>query len=181
MLTRHLGHKPQVASSYGYAAPSDDPEVLLDLMQQAIDACGYTGRIAFALDCASSEFFDAESHTYLLKGQRVSSDELIAYAKRLTEKYDFVFIEDLLDENDWDGYVKANREIDRTIILGDDLTVTKLEYLKRAFETKAVGGFILKPNQVGTITEAMDAHRYASEHGMISVPQGAPAVSLTMS
>ncbi|MCZ7934796.1 enolase [Agrobacterium leguminum] len=172
VLTRHLGHKPQVASSYGYAAPSDDPEVLLDLMQQAIDACGYTGRIAFALDCASSEFFDAESHTYLLKGQRVTSDELIAYAKRLTEKYDFVFIEDLLDENDWDGYVKANREIDRTIILGDDLTVTKLEYLKRAFETKAVGGFILKPNQVGTITEAMDAHRYASEHGMISVPSG---------
>ncbi|WP_223565208.1 phosphopyruvate hydratase [Agrobacterium tumefaciens] len=172
VLTRHLGHKPQVASSYGYAAPSDDPEVLLDLMQQAIDACGYTGRIAFALDCASSEFFDAESHTYLLKGQRVTSDELIAYAKRLTEKYDFVFIEDLLDENDWDGYVKANREVDRTIILGDDLTVTKLEYLKRAFETKAVGGFILKPNQVGTITEAMDAHRYASEHGMISVPSG---------
>ncbi|NTA40687.1 enolase, partial [Agrobacterium salinitolerans] len=96
VLTTHLGHKPQVASSYGYAAPSDDPEVLLDLMQQAIDACGYTGRIAFALDCASSEFFDAESHTYLLKGQRVTSDELIAYAKRLTEKYDFVFIEDLL-------------------------------------------------------------------------------------
>ncbi|MCZ7472260.1 MULTISPECIES: enolase C-terminal domain-like protein [Rhizobium/Agrobacterium group] len=172
VLTRHLGHKPQVASSYGYAAPSDDPEVLLDLMQQAIDACGYTGRIAFALDCASSEFFDAESRTYLLKGQRVTSDELIAYAKRLTEKYDFVFIEDLLDENDWDGYVKANREIDRTIILGDDLTVTKLQYLKRAFETKAVGGFILKPNQVGTITEAMDAHRYASEHGIISVPSG---------
>lgn len=172
VLTRHLGHKPQVASSYGYAAPSDDPEVLLDLMQQAIDACGYTGRIAFALDCASSEFFDAKSQTYLLKGARVTSDELIAYAKRLTEKYDFVFIEDLLDENDWDGYVKANREIDRTIILGDDLTVTRLDYLKRAFDTKAVAGFILKPNQVGTITEALDAHRYASEHGMISVPSG---------
>lgn len=172
VLTKHLGQKPQVASSYGYAAPSDDPEVILSLMQQAIDACGYTGRIAFALDCASSEFYDAESRTYLLKGARVSSDELIAYAKRLTEKYDFVFIEDLLDENDWEGYVSASRELVRTIILGDDLTVTRLGYLERAFETKAVAGFILKPNQVGTITEAMDAHRYASEHGMISVPSG---------
>ncbi|WP_429817434.1 phosphopyruvate hydratase [Ensifer sp. B1-9] len=172
VLTKHLGHEPQVASSYGYAAPSDDPEVLLDLMQKAIDACGYTGRIAFALDCASSEFYDAESRTYLLKGARVTSDEMIGYAKRLTERYDFVFIEDLLDENDWEGYAKANRELGRTIILGDDLTVTRLEFLKRAFDTKAVAGFILKPNQVGTITEAMDAYRYAVDHGMIAVPSG---------
>lgn len=172
VLTAHLGHKPQVASSYGYAAPSDDPEVLLDLMQQAIDACGYVGRIAFAFDCASSEVYDAATGTYLLKGERVSSDDLIAYAKRLTEKYNFVFIEDLLDENDWDGYVRANAELTRTIVLGDDLTVTKLDYLQRAFETRAVGGFILKPNQVGTITEALDAYRFADDHGMIAVPSG---------
>lgn len=172
VLTGHLGHKPQVASSYGYAAPSDDPEVLLDLMQKAIDECGYTGRIAFALDCASSEFYDAKSRTYLLKGERVSSDRLIAYTKALTEKYNFVFIEDLLDENDWDGYVKTSQELTRTIILGDDLTVTKLDYLKRAHETRAVAGFILKPNQVGTITEAMDAYRFADDHGMIAVPSG---------
>ena len=172
VLARYLGRRPQVASSYGYAAPSDDPEVLLDLMQTAIDACGYGGRIAFALDCASSGFYDAESGTYLLKGERVSGDDLIAYGKALTQKYDFVFIEDLLDENDWDGYVKANRELNRTIVLGDDLTVTRLEYLRRAHEIGAVAGFILKPNQVGTITEAMDAYRFADDHGMIAVPSG---------
>ncbi|RUM24138.1 phosphopyruvate hydratase [Rhizobium vallis] len=172
VLTSHLGHKPQVASSYGYAAPSDDPEVLLGLMQQAIDACGYTGCIAFALDCASSEVYDAETRTYLLKSKRVTTDELIAYAKELTSKFDFVFIEDLLDENDWEGYIKANRELDRTLILGDDLTVTKLDYLKRAYETHAVSGFILKPNQVGTITEALDAYQFADSHGMIAVPSG---------
>ena len=172
VLRRHLGHKPQVASSYGYAAPSDDPEVLLDLMQEAIDACGYTGRIAFALDCASSEFYDKESRTYLLKGARVTSDALIAYAKGLTEKYDFVFIEDLLDENDWEGYSKAVRELPRTIVLGDDLTVTRLEFLKRAHAERACDGFILKPNQVGTITEAMDAYRFAHDHDMIAVPSG---------
>ncbi|MGN6763832.1 MAG: phosphopyruvate hydratase [Rhizobiaceae bacterium] len=172
VLAKHLGHKPQVASSYGYAAPSDDPEVILSLMREAIDACGYGDRIAFALDCASSEMYDSETGTYLLKGSRVSTDDLIAYAKGLTEKFDFVFIEDLLDENDWGGYAKAVRELTRTIVLGDDLTVTSPALLQRAHETHAVDGFILKPNQVGTITEAMDAHRFASEHGMISVPSG---------
>jgi len=172
ILAKHLGHKPQVASSYGYAAPSGDPEVILSLMREAIDACGYGGRIAFALDCASSEMYDSKTGTYLLKGSRVSTDDLIAYAKGLTEKFDFVFIEDLLDENDWGGYAKAVRELTRTIVLGDDLTVTSPALLQRAHETHAVDGFILKPNQVGTITEAMDAHRFASEHGMISVPSG---------
>ncbi|MCJ9670054.1 MULTISPECIES: enolase C-terminal domain-like protein [unclassified Neorhizobium] len=172
VLTSYLGCKPQVASSYGYAAPSDDPEVVLGLMKAAVDACGYSGRIAFALDCASSEFYEPESCTYLLKGQRVGTDELIAYAKGLTEKFDLVFIEDLLDENDWNGYVKANREVSRTLILGDDLTVTNLEYLKRAYQAKAVSGFILKPNQVGTITEALDAYDFAQSHDMIAVPSG---------
>ncbi len=172
VLRAHLGHKPQVASSYGYAAPSDDPEVLLTLMQQAVDACGYAGRIGFALDCASSEVYDKASDTYLLKGQRVSADALIAYAKTLTERFPMVFIEDLLDENDWDGYSRAVRELPRTIVLGDDLTVTRLEFLQRAHRERACDGFILKPNQVGTITEAMEAHAFAQAHGMISVPSG---------
>ncbi|WFU11782.1 enolase (plasmid) [Rhizobium sp. CB3090] len=172
VLTAYLGHKPQVASSYGYAAPSEDPAVILSMMRRAIDECGYRGRISFALDCASSEIYDATTRTYLLKGERVSSSALIAYVRKLTESFDFVFIEDLLDENDWEGYQKAVQELPRTIILGDDLTVTSLPLLRRAHETHAVDGFILKPNQVGTITEAMDAYRFASEHGMIAVPSG---------
>ena len=172
VLTDYLGHKPQVASSYGYAAPSDDPETILALMQKAVDACGYTGRIAFALDCASSEMYNKATNTYLLKGKSVSSDELIAYARYLTETFPLVFIEDLLDENDWTGYVKAVRELDRTIVLGDDLTVTNQVLLKKAYQLRAVSGFVLKPNQVGTITEALDAYRFAEEHGMIAVPSG---------
>lgn len=172
VLTAYLGSKPRVASSYGYAAPSDDPEVVLNLMQEAIDRCGFTERVAFALDCASSEFYDAASKTYLLKGERVASDELIAYARGLTETFNLVFIEDLLDENDWAGYQKAVSAIPRTIILGDDLTVTKLSFLQRAYREKAVDGFILKPNQVGTISEAMDAYRFAADKGMIAVPSG---------
>lgn len=172
VLTDHLGTKPRVASSYGYAAPSDDPEVVLGLMQRAIDLAGHAGRIAFALDCASSEFYEKKSDSYLLKGKRVSSTELISYARQLTEKFNLVFIEDLLDENDWKGYQVASREIKRSLILGDDLTVTNLQFLRKAFGLKAIDGFVLKPNQVGTITEALDAYHFANEHNLIAVPSG---------
>lgn len=172
VLTRHLGHKPQVASSYGYAAPSDDPALCLSLIGEAVEAAGYKGRIGLALDCASSEVYDKATGTYLLKGDRVSADDLIAYTRNLTDRFALVFIEDLLDENDWDAWPRAVAGIPRTIILGDDLTVTRLDLLKRAHKTRACDGFILKPNQVGTISEALEATRYAQENGLIAVPSG---------
>jgi enolase len=172
VLEGFLGRRPQIASSYGYAAPSEDPEVVLSLMRDAVRQCGYSAKVAFALDCASSEMYDKDTETYLLKGERVTSDVLIAYAKTLSEKFDLVFIEDLLDENDWEGYTKTVKTLTRTIVLGDDLTVTNIEFLKKAHELKAVEGFILKPNQVGSITEAFEAYRFAQEHQMIAVPSG---------
>lgn len=172
VLEKYMGKEPEVARSYGYVAPSDDPEIVLSLMQEAIDNCGYHDKAAFALDCASSEMYDSKTNTYLLKGKRITPDELIAYAKNLTEKFNFIFIEDLLDENDWESYPKAVKELTRTIILGDDFIVTDLKRLKKAYEMKAVDGFILKPNQVGTITEALDTFQFAKEHNIIAVPSG---------
>ena len=172
VLERYVGSPPKLARSYGYVAPSEDPEVVLSLMQEAIDRCGYADKMAFALDCASSEMYDSATATYYLKGERVSSDDLISYAKDLTAKFNFVFIEDLLDENDWDGYPRAVEEIPRTIILGDDLIATNLARLQRASATGAVEGFILKPNQVGTISEALETYEYAAAHDLIAVPSG---------
>lgn len=172
VIERYSGSPPKVARSYGYVAPSEDPEVVLSLMQEAIDRCGYADKMAFALDCASSEMYDSATATYYLKGERVSSDDLISYAKDLTEKFDFVFVEDLLDENDWDGHSRAVREIPRTIILGDDLIATNLARLQKASATRAVEGFILKPNQVGTISEALETYEYAVAHDLLAVPSG---------
>ena len=87
----------------------------------------------------------------------------------MSEKYPFLYIEDLLDQNDWEGYQKAVREINQTILIGDDFIVTNQQRLKRAYEEHAIGGFIFKPNQVGTITESLQTHKFAREHGMISV------------
>ncbi|MDR3211869.1 MAG: enolase [Planctomycetota bacterium] len=172
ILRRHLGHEPMVGKSYGWAAPSDDPDRVLGLMQELLVDNGWEGRVAFALDCASSEMFDRDSATYLLKGRRIKAEELIAYARELSEKYPLVFIEDLLDEDDWENYPKAVKAIPRSLIIGDDLTVTNLSRIRRAYESQAVEGFILKPNQVGSITEALDAHAYAKENGMVAIPSG---------
>ncbi len=172
VISRYLGHKPNIAPSYGYEAPSDDPEVLLQLLEEAINECHYTGKIGFALDCASSEMYDCQNQTYLLKGKQVNADELIFYTKELTEKYNFVFIEDLLDEEDWISFAKAHREITRTNLIGDDFIVTNIDRLKKAYESNAIDGFILKPNQVGTITEALKAYDYGLQHGLLAIPSG---------
>lgn len=172
VIKNYTKKEPGVGGSYGWIAPSEDPDVLLSLMSEAIDACGYTGKCAFALDCASSEMYDAATKTYYLNGKRLSSDELIGYVKGLTERWNFVFIEDMLDENDWEGYEMAHKEISRTLIIADDFTATSKERIARACSTNSIDGFILKPNQVGTISEALDAYRFARERGLLAIPSG---------
>ena len=172
VIKNYTKKEPGVGGSYGWIAPAEDPDVLLSLMIEAIDACGYTGKCAFALDCASSEMYDAATKTYYLNGKRLSSDELIGYVKGLTERWNFVFIEDMLDENDWEGYEKAHKEITRTLIIADDFTATSKERIARACSTNSIDGFILKPNQVGTISEALDAYRFARERGLLAIPSG---------
>lgn len=171
VIRDYTGAPALVGESYGWRAPSEDPEVCLDLIARAIANCGYTDQCAFALDCASSEMYES-GKGYYFNGQFLTSAQLVAYAKALTEKYNFVFIEDLLDENDWEGYQLAHREITRTLIIADDLTVSNKSRIVRAHESGSIDGFILKPNQVGTITEAMEAHRYAQDHGLLSITSG---------
>lgn len=171
VIQDYTGAPPLVGGSYGWCAPSEDPRVCLDLIAQAVANCGFTDQCAFALDCASSEMYE-EGKGYYLNGKYLTSAELAAYAKGLTETYNFVFIEDLLHEDDWEGYALAHREITRTLIIADDLTVSNRERIQRAWESRSIDGFILKPNQVGTITEALEAHRYAQERGLLSITSG---------
>ena len=166
------GHEPRVGGSYGWAAPSEDPEVVLQLMERAVERCGLAGKVAYALDCASSEMYDRETRTYELNGRRVSGEELIAYVRGLSQTYPLVFVEDLLDEDDWDGFEQAHSVLSRTNLIGDDLIATNRKRLERAVERHAVDGFILKPNQVGTITEALETYRCAAEHNLLVIPSG---------
>ena len=171
-IRARFGTEPMTGRSYGYTAPSEDPEEVLDTILDAADSCGCLDKISLALDCASSEMYDSATKTYLLKGKRISSDELIDYTRELTEKYDFVFIEDLLDENDWEAFPKAVSRIPRTNIIGDDFIVTNRKRIEQAYAAGGIAGFILKPNQVGTITEALNTFSFAKEHGLLAITSG---------
>lgn len=172
VLTERLGRSPMLASSYGYIAPSGDPRVVLEVLAEAVERAGCADIMAFALDCASSEVYDTDSATYAFNGERVTAEALIDYARALSQEFPMLFIEDLLDGDDWAGFAKAVQAVHRSIILGDDLIVTNRARLQRAVETSAVDGFILKPNQVGTIAEALDCFEYATQNDVLAIPSG---------
>ncbi len=171
IFSREMGGQPAlIGNSHGWMPPTEDPEEIMQLMDEAVKMCGYQDKVAYVLDMAASEMYNHETETYYLNKEQVTSEQQIAYVKKLTEKYPFLFIEDILQENDWTGFSKASKEITRTILIGDDLTITNPQFLKKAYEKNAVRGFIFKPNQIGTITEAIEAREYAKEHQMITVP-----------
>ena len=172
VIEKYTGDEPAVGRSYGWTAPSENPEECIKLILEAIDQCGYLDRCALALDCAISDMYDKQSHTYYLDGKQRTSDEMIDYMKQLTDRYPFVFVEDMLDENDWEGFAKAHKVIDRTLIIADDFTVTNKDRIARAVRENSIDGFILKPNHHGTITEALQAHEFAKSHGLFSIPSG---------
>lgn len=181
VLAERLGRAPLVASSYGYVAPSGDPRVVLEVLSEAVERAGCADVMAFALDCASSEVYDANTQTYALNGEQVTAEALIDYARALSEDFPMVFIEDLLDGDDWDGFTKAVQTIDRSLILGDDLIVTDRDRLQRAVQTPAVDGFILKPNQVGTSPRHWTASNTPRRTDFWRSRRAGRAVSSTMS
>ncbi len=171
-IKKYTGKDPLVGGSYGWCAPSEDPEECVKLILGTIESLGLLDKCALAFDCALSEMYDAKTKTYYLDGKQLTNLEIIDYMKYLTEKYPFVFVEDMLDENDWEGYELAHKALGRTLIIADDFTVTNRKRIERAVSTNSIDGFILKPNQVGTISEALDAHEYAKQHGLFSIPSG---------
>jgi enolase len=172
VLAGRHGRAPLVASSYGYVAPSSDPRVVMEILAEAAERARCADVVAFALDCASSEVYDKSTQTYAFNGEQVTAEALIDYARALSEDFPLLFIEDLLDSDDWDGFTKAAQTVGRSLILGDDLIVTNRARLERAVKTLAVDGFILKPNQVGTIAEALECFEYAAQNGILAIPSG---------
>ena len=163
--------KPAIPGSLSsFKCPSTSPDDAYAIVSMAAEMAGMRDKIAFAADCAFSEVFDAERNIYHLVGKDVTTSELIDSLQALTEKYPFLYIEDPIDENDWDGWSLAAKRLTRTMLVGDDLTVTNLERIQTAIEKEACKAFIFKPNQVGTVTECMTAAKYAKEHGMLSIP-----------
>ncbi|WP_330476422.1 phosphopyruvate hydratase [Terrabacter sp. C0L_2] len=150
----------------GFAPNLESNRAALDLILEAIKAAGYEpGRdIALALDVAASEFF--EDGSYAFEGASKSADEMVAYYAELVEAYPLVSIEDPLNEEDWDGW-KSMTELlgDKVQIVGDDLFVTNPERLGRGISTGTANALLVKVNQIGTLTETLDAVTLAQTNG----------------
>lgn len=170
------GHVTAVGDEGGFAPNLKNAEEALDYLVRAVEKAGYKPGedITFAMDAAASELYNDETGKYIfegegrLKGSPVvrSADEMIAYYKKLTEKYPLRSIEDGLDEEDWEGWAHMTRELgNRVQLVGDDLFVTNSARLQRGIQMGAANAILIKVNQIGTVSEAMKAIETAKRAG----------------
>ncbi|MDQ0732947.1 phosphopyruvate hydratase [Arthrobacter sp. B1I2] len=154
----------------GFAPNLPSNRAALDLIQEAIKNAGYTpGKdIALALDVASSEFF--KDGAYQFEGKSLSASEMSAYYAELVADYPLVSIEDPLDENDWEGWKTLTDAIgDKVQLVGDDLFVTNPSILQRGIDTRTANSLLVKVNQIGSLTETLDAVSLAQRAGYTTI------------
>src|SRR5690554_1728989 len=175
------GLSTAVGDEGGFAPALDGTEDALNSIITAIKNAGYKpgllengGEISIALDCAASEFYTNGIYDYSkfegANGAKRSREEQVAYLAELVEKFPIDSIEDGCHEADWDGWVMLNKAIGaKCQLVGDDLFVTNVEYLKKGIELNAANSILIKVNQIGTLTETLDAIEMAHRAGYTSV------------
>jgi enolase len=150
----------------GFAPNLDSNRAALDLIAEAVAAAGYElgTDIALAMDVAASEFY--EDGSYVFEGAPKTSAEMVAYYADLVASYPIVSIEDPLDEEDWDGWKQITDELGAKVqLVGDDLFVTNVERLQRGFDGGQANALLVKVNQIGSLTETLDAVELAHRNG----------------
>ena len=157
ILKQKYGTKATLLGDEGGFAPTiKNVGERLEVLLKAIDNSGYSGKIKLALDCAASEFFKGDK--YKINHKEFSKGELIDLYTELVKKYPIISIEDAFAQDDWEGWRLFNKELGQKIqIVGDDLLVTNIMRIRKALEEKACNALLLKVNQIGTVTEAIDA------------------------
>ena len=184
-LLKKRGLSTAVGDEGGFAPALDGVEDALDSICQAIKDAGYEpGKdVKIAMDCASSEFAVVENGKYYYdykqlkngklkdpNGKKLTAEEQIDYLEELINKYPIDSIEDGLDENDWDNWVKLTERIgDRCQLVGDDLFVTNVKFLQKGIAMGAGNSILIKVNQIGSLSETLDAIEMAHRHGYTTV------------
>jgi len=171
IIEKANGRKPNMGNYSGYGAPSDDPFEVFDMITEAVSELGYEKNMCYAIDCAASEFYDEKEGAYRYRGHLASRDEIIDVLAGLAKKYPIAFVEDALQEEDFEGFKLANERIN-SVVIGDDFLCTNLSRARKAVEMGAARGMIFKPNQAGTITEALEAAKYMMDRNLLVVPSG---------
>ncbi len=153
-----------VGDEGGFAPDLKSNEEPIKLILEAIEKAGYTPMddIALALDPAASEFY--KDGKYIVSNEKLSSEDMISLYKEFVDKYPIIVLEDGLAENDWDGWEKLTEELgDRIMLVGDDIFVTNVELINKGIENAIANAILIKPNQIGTLTETLDAIRLGED------------------
>lgn len=173
-VLKENNHSTNVGDEGGFAPDLKSNEEAIEIVLKAIERAGYRPGedIYIALDPAASEFFNKDKGIYYLEStnQELSSNDMINYWKVWSEKYPIVSIEDGLDQDDWAGWQELTKQIgDRVQLVGDDLFVTNTKRLSRGIKEKAANSILIKVNQIGTLTETINAVQMASINSFTSV------------
>ncbi len=170
------GLSTAVGDEGGFAPALNGTEDALDSIIAAIESAGYRPAedVTIGMDCASSEFYRDGVYDYTMfegaAGARRTADEQIAYLEQLVSKYPIDSIEDGMSENDWEGWRRLTERIgDRCQLVGDDLFVTNVEFLSRGIAEKCGNSILIKVNQIGSLSETLDAIEMAHRHGYTTV------------
>lgn len=168
------GYSTNVGDEGGFAPNLGSNEEAIEFVLEAIEKAGYKAgeQIWVALDAASSEFYDGDKKKYVFEstGKEMTSDEMVDYWKTWSEKYPIISIEDGLDEDDWEGWKKLTAAIGNKVqLVGDDLFVTNTKRLEKGIKEESANSILVKVNQIGTLTETIEAVQMATANSFTSV------------
>jgi len=174
-VLKKRGLSTAVGDEGGFAPELKGTEDAIECILAATKAAGYKAgkQIFLALDVASSEFYDSKKKRYIFKkstGDKLTADDMVSFYDKLTKKYPIISIEDGCDENDWAGWKKLTDKIgDRVQLVGDDLFVTNVKFLQKGISTGTANSILVKVNQIGSLTETLDAVELAHINNYTSV------------
>jgi len=171
-VLKSKGLNTAVGDEGGFAPNLESNEEALETIVEAIKKAGYKPGedIYLALDVAATEMYEDGKYNFKGEGVVRTTDEMIEYYETLSEKYPIISIEDGLSEDDWDGWEKLTEKLGKKIqLVGDDLFVTNVERLQKGIDLKVANSILIKLNQIGTITETLDAIELAKKHGYTAV------------
>ena len=159
-----------VGDEGGFAPNLDSDEAAIEAVLEAIDKAGYSGKVKLALDAAGSEWVQGNRYRLPKRGKEFSTEDMIEYWEGLVQKYPILSIEDPLGEEDWQGWAELTRRLGEKVqLVGDDLFVTNVERLQQGMDEGAGNAILIKPNQIGTLTETMDCIELAKRGGYRTV------------
>lgn len=170
-ILKEKGKSTGVGDEGGFAPDLDSDEAAIELITAAIEKAGYTAEnTKIALDVASSEWYSGGEYLLPKRNVKMTADELIGYYERLAQKYPIIYIEDGAAEEDWNGWKNLTERLGKRIqLVGDDLFVTNIKRFKKGIAEGAGNSILVKPNQIGTLSETMDVVEAARKNGYTAV------------